>query len=318
MKLILRADDTGFSEVGNIGTFEAIDNGVITHADVMLDCPGTEDALRRLKERPWISVGWHAHHWGFPVLDPKEVPSLLDEEGRFKWSVTDAEYFGGWKKPRTREELAELKNSIDYDEAVREFRAEIMRCIDILGRAPDTFGTMLPANPTKVDLAKNQVAKEFGMKMGWFTKGSGGDAGQGFHPKGETPCLPEYADLDIFMPFQGNGTNLHMDDAPAPGEREPYNPMNGFITDGDKIRSHKCAQLAFHPAYVDDFMTYCGGYTYIISRIRIIDKHVMCSQELHDWLRDEKIMLVNQRDAIFGTQEYQNHLKAIDSDLFML
>ena len=34
---------------------------------------------------PWLSVGWHRHLWERPVLDPKEVPSLVDENGRFKW-----------------------------------------------------------------------------------------------------------------------------------------------------------------------------------------------------------------------------------------
>lgn len=315
MKLILRADDVGFSNVGNLGVFKAIDEGVITHADVMLDCPGTVDALKQLKERPWISVGWHAHHWGSPVLSPEEIPSLLDEDGHFKWAVTDAEYHGGWRKPRTKAELDETKNSVDYEEAVREFRAEIMRCIEILGRAPDTYGTFLPKDPTKIDLAKKQVADEFGMKSGWFTKGPGGGSGKGFHNDAVTPCLPEYADLDIYMPFQGNGTNKHMDDAPRSGEREQYDPMVGLRCDGDHIMGHKCAQLAFHPGFVDDYMTYCGGYTYILSRIRIIDVHTLCSQELHDWILEQHIELVNQRDALYGSQEYQNHLKCIGSDL---
>jgi len=50
MKLIIRADDAGYTDVCNIGAFEPIDNGVVTSADVMLDCSGTEDALRRLRE----------------------------------------------------------------------------------------------------------------------------------------------------------------------------------------------------------------------------------------------------------------------------
>ena len=67
MKLIIRADDVGYTKIHNLGTFQTIDEGVVTSADVMLDCPGTVDALEQLKERPWISVGWHAHFWGAPV-----------------------------------------------------------------------------------------------------------------------------------------------------------------------------------------------------------------------------------------------------------
>ena len=81
--MVFRADDVGMSEVCNIGAFESIENGVVTVAAIMLDCPGTVDALERLKALPWISVEWHMHMWGAPVLDPKEVPSLVEKGGQF-------------------------------------------------------------------------------------------------------------------------------------------------------------------------------------------------------------------------------------------
>ena len=83
MKMIIRADDIGFSEVCNIGSFVTFDRGLSTSADVMLDCPGTEDALRRLRDYPWISVGWHTHMWGSPVLGAAAVPSLAEHGGEF-------------------------------------------------------------------------------------------------------------------------------------------------------------------------------------------------------------------------------------------
>ena len=45
MKMIIRADDVGFTKVHNMGTFETLDNGLTTSCDVMLDTPGTVDAL---------------------------------------------------------------------------------------------------------------------------------------------------------------------------------------------------------------------------------------------------------------------------------
>src|SRR5579863_1662463 len=82
-KMVIRADDIGMSKVCNIGTFEAIQNGVSTAAAVMLADPGTEDALERLKAYPWISVDWHMHMWGAPVADTKSVPSLIEKSGPF-------------------------------------------------------------------------------------------------------------------------------------------------------------------------------------------------------------------------------------------
>jgi predicted glycoside hydrolase/deacetylase ChbG (UPF0249 family) len=72
--MAVRADDIGHPEVFNIGFFEAIENGVATTADVMLDSPGTEDALELLTALPWISVEWHMHLRGASRTDPKKVP----------------------------------------------------------------------------------------------------------------------------------------------------------------------------------------------------------------------------------------------------
>ncbi len=95
MKMIIRADDVGFTDVCNIGTFETFDRGLSTSADMMLDCPGTEDALRRLRGYPWISVGWHGHMWGSPVLGKARVPSLVEHggpfDGRFRTDLRKAE-----------------------------------------------------------------------------------------------------------------------------------------------------------------------------------------------------------------------------------
>ncbi|MCK7536433.1 MAG: ChbG/HpnK family deacetylase [Marinilabiliales bacterium] len=99
-KMVVRADDVGFSKVCNIGAFETIEKGVVTSADIMLDSPGTEDALERLRALPWISVGWHMHMWGAPVLDHEAgtlllwkrmgrlpVDSGLISAGRRMWSL---------------------------------------------------------------------------------------------------------------------------------------------------------------------------------------------------------------------------------------
>lgn len=44
MKLIIRADDVGYTKTHNDGTIKTIEEGVTTAVDVMLDCPGFEDA----------------------------------------------------------------------------------------------------------------------------------------------------------------------------------------------------------------------------------------------------------------------------------
>ena len=152
-KMIIRADDVGFSKVCNIGTFETIEKGVVTSADVMLDSPGTEDALERLKAFPWISVGWHGHMWGAPVLDPKQVPSLVEKDGQFAG--------------RFKLDLGQA-DGVVYEEAVRELRAQLDRCIRILGRVPDTGGGGSGNSPW--GRAVKQVSDEYGLVYGFASR----------------------------------------------------------------------------------------------------------------------------------------------------
>ena len=81
MKLIVRGDDMGYCEAFNYGYVEAIRNGIVTSAELMIGMPGTEQAVEMLKEFPWIPVGWHVHVCGKPSADPKLIPRLLDENG---------------------------------------------------------------------------------------------------------------------------------------------------------------------------------------------------------------------------------------------
>ena len=88
MKLVMRADDFGYTKAYNDGMIKAVREGVVTYVDLMLDCPGTEDAIEQIKAYPWVSVGWHGgHFWGRPVADPKLIPSLLNEAGQFKFRL---------------------------------------------------------------------------------------------------------------------------------------------------------------------------------------------------------------------------------------
>jgi chitin disaccharide deacetylase len=92
---------------------------VATSFDVMMDTPGTVDALRRLKAFPWISVGWHLHMWGSPLLDPNEVLSLvMEDEGRICF----------------RKDLR-MASDVVFEEALAECHAQMELCVRILAKA---------------------------------------------------------------------------------------------------------------------------------------------------------------------------------------
>lgn len=75
MNLIFCVGDMGLSHALNMGVLKAIDDGVVTTARVLLDMPGTVNALEELKKRPWITLIWQ----------PQSLPESNDDLYR-KWS----------------------------------------------------------------------------------------------------------------------------------------------------------------------------------------------------------------------------------------
>lgn len=277
MKLIVRADDVGYTIAHNMGTYKTLDEGIVTSCDLMLDCPGFEDACEHLRNYPWISIGWHTHFWGKPVLPASEVPSMVNEEGRFKWRKD---------KKRVME--------VDYEEALKECRAQIERCERLLGRVPDTC-CMLPDNP--LGRAIWTVCDEYHIAYGFLQ-------GKGYGDR-ELECKQEYKPLNIFeYASRGKHTkSLNVVDFPF------YDPA-GAIMDMP-IMEDRVWMCSKHPGFLDDYVLAESSCT--IPRVK--DVEALCDPEVITWIKENKIELINHRDALYGTNEYQNHLKAIGSDL---
>lgn len=82
IKLIVNADDFGYSNAVNYGILDAFKYGVVRSTTMMMNMPGTEHAVKLAKENPSLGVGIHlVLTCGKPLLH--DVDSLTDEEGNF-------------------------------------------------------------------------------------------------------------------------------------------------------------------------------------------------------------------------------------------
>ncbi|MCC8065137.1 MAG: hypothetical protein LIO70_08650 [Clostridiales bacterium] len=79
-------------------------------------------------------------------------------------------------------------------------------------------------------------------------------------------------------------------------------------------------EQSWHPGYVD-YTVYKQGdngpRAKYFTTVRAEDVAALTSDTLKNWVREHKIEPINFRDALYGTQEYQNHLRSIDSDLYL-
>ena len=86
-RLVVNADDLGLTVGVNDGIFDAHDHGILTSASLFAGAPATFDAVRRARSRPSLGVGVHlALVDGTPTLPPGRVPTLVEDDGRFRRS----------------------------------------------------------------------------------------------------------------------------------------------------------------------------------------------------------------------------------------
>ena len=265
MKLVVKADDYGYTKTYNDGTLEAVENGIVTIVDLMLDTPGVEDAIERIKDYPWISVGWHgSHFWGSPVADPKLLPSMVDPEtGKFRFRKDSS-----------------LKKEVKYEEAYIECKAEMEKCIKLLGRVPDIARVR---DDSELELARKAICDEYGINYTYEQKIKRLENGSHPYAAAETK---------------------------DPAIRATYDPVQ-YITSCPTDLDY--AITVWHPGYLDGLIANESSF----KEVRPMDVAALCSPEIKQWIIDNQIELVNIRDALYGTRDYQYHLKSIGSPLYV-
>ena len=85
-KIIINADDLGFSPQVNAAILRGAELGTITAASVMVNMPFAESALQQVRDRvPYLSLALHfTLTSGKPVSLPQDVPLLVDTNGMFR------------------------------------------------------------------------------------------------------------------------------------------------------------------------------------------------------------------------------------------
>ena len=112
-KIIVNADDFGLCAAVNRGYIQVYRAGNLSSTTLLVNMPGTEEAVELAKENPGLGVGLHfCITEGVPLTD---CPSLVGEGGRFM----------------ARGALAKrlLKGKVAKEEIRREFEAQLERAL---------------------------------------------------------------------------------------------------------------------------------------------------------------------------------------------
>jgi chitin disaccharide deacetylase len=116
-RLIVNADDFGYTQGVNAGVIRGFRNGIITSTTIMANGVAFDDAVIRAKENPKLGVGCHLVLVdGVCVAPPSSIPSLVDKRGRLPhtWTVLIRKLMTG---------------TVDGDDIARELRAQIRKIV---------------------------------------------------------------------------------------------------------------------------------------------------------------------------------------------
>ncbi len=209
-RLIVNGDDLGFTPGVNVGILKAHHEGIVTSSTVMVNMPHAEAGIHAaLEQAPELALGLHINLCaGRPVLDPAEVPSLVDAAGNFF----------------PPEELLQIAMQFDGDELYAEIAAQIDRFHELAGRLPthlDCHYHVAYLHPLALE-ATLRLAHEHGnLPL------------RRFHPYGDEAKMLD--DLASFMPDIDRGFFAQLlpmlrqviDNAPTPPNM-PANFESGF------------------------------------------------------------------------------------------
>jgi chitin disaccharide deacetylase len=276
IKLILHADDLGFSHAANRATIEMLEKGHVSSASIMMPCPWVPEAAAWARKNPDKDIGihltltseWNTMRWA-PLAPRDKVPGLLDPEGYM------------WRR------VQEIAMRATPQEVEMELRAQIekARTMGIRFTHLDTHMGTLYARPDYFQVFE-KLGREYGVPI-LMVKPSE-------EIKAAAPAATIKYLLDNEARFQKEGV-FRLDSllpSPAGGTSDPEKRRAAYHT---ALRSLKPGvhQIILHPAVLDPELRAATGS----AAQRDLDYRIFSDEATVQLMRGLGIKLVGWQDV---------------------
>ncbi len=225
MKLLVKADDFGFTEAVSYGIIKAYTKGIVRSTGIMINMPAAKHAIDLIQAYPGLCLGLHVNLVvGKPVSDPEQIPSMVQANGHFRSSKEYREIIATGVDPIT-----------NYEEAYHEVEAQILKFYQMSGKMPEYLEGHAIRSKTL-----NQVYHDLAKRY------------QLVHLSHDPSLSWRITEL----PIRTESIYDWYDQTALP-------PQSYFTEDHGKIMEKQCALLVSHPGYVDDDLIHMSSYTIV-------------------------------------------------------
>ena len=270
MKLLVTADDYGMTVAVTDGIIACIREGVLTQTGLFTNMPSTEYAVKRMMEEfPDFCLGIDINFsTGYPVSDPKLIPSMVQENGAFLTS-------------RMHRNLDKTNpHHVTYEEAYLEGEAQLKRFIQLVGKKPDYLGGHAYSSDEIRQAHKDLCEKYDILPKAAIVSKIEMEPDAKVSKEWSSPKIKEDGSFDFGMEVQIGNNPLEMF-------------KNGKLPYFEKaLKENKGVHIHSHAGFVDHELVKLSSF----NMIRMMEAELIMSKELKDWVKQNNVELVSAKD----------------------
>lgn len=258
-KVIINADDFGYSSAVNLGIIKAYKEGILTSTTLMANMPGCDEAIKLAKENPDLGVGGHlVLTCGKPLTKGE---SLIDGNGDF-YSL--AEYKKHRNEMCDEEIFQEWCHQIDYlmDHGLK------LTHLDSHHHA-HTF-------PENLEITKRIADKYHLCFRNAFELEENIELPAQKGIRGFSDLMNHSAIRDLTKSFEENRIKC-------------FEEIQMVL---DKVEDNEITELMVHPAYVDEILYFNSSFN--IQRVKEVS--ILCDSQMKQLFEENQIVTCSYKN----------------------
>lgn len=156
-RLLIQSDDYGITDAVSAGIIKGVTEGIVRNTGLFVNMTNSKKAaneIRNIDVCLGVDINLVA---GKPISNPKDVPSLVGEEGMF---ITSREQIGKNKVRTVQGLITEFENDpYPYDEVLFEIENQVKKFVEYVGRKPEYIHPHSLCTPNTIKAMKEVADK---------------------------------------------------------------------------------------------------------------------------------------------------------------